>query len=216
MGAATTSEKDVEGLLSVLWVAPLRAKAQLGMRQQVQRQWISALNRRGQRPRTNWTRLKGQPWFKLPFAQNLHSMTEAYFSQCHLGSPVREICTPGSAFGETRSSGHAYSVRRQRESAPRREAPHRLASSRLVSTIPFDLWADGRSRWMASEGGAGLLPIPCSSREHDTVAHLQTSRVQAIAERSGPPQSARGDALGTSYPSPKPVDSSTPRSAPLS
>jgi RNA-directed DNA polymerase len=42
------------------------------VRQQVQRQWISALNRRGQRRRTNWTRLKDRPWFKLPFAQNLH------------------------------------------------------------------------------------------------------------------------------------------------
>jgi hypothetical protein len=41
-----------------------------------------------------------------------------------------------------RSSGHAYSVRRQRESASRREAPHRLTPSRLVPTIPFDLWAD--------------------------------------------------------------------------
>ncbi len=26
----------------------------------------------GQRRRTNWTRLKDRPWFKLPFAQNLH------------------------------------------------------------------------------------------------------------------------------------------------
>ena len=26
---------------------------------------------------------------------------------------------------------------------------------------------------MASEGGAGLLPIPCSSREHNTVAHFK-------------------------------------------
>ena len=44
------------------------------VRQQVQRQWISALNRRGQRRKTNWARLKGQPWFELPFAQNLHPM----------------------------------------------------------------------------------------------------------------------------------------------
>jgi RNA-directed DNA polymerase len=44
------------------------------VRQQVQRQWISALNRRGQRRRTNWTRLKDRPWFELPFAQNLHPM----------------------------------------------------------------------------------------------------------------------------------------------
>src|SRR5713101_4108304 len=69
---------------------------------------------------------------------------------------------------------------------------------------------------MAPEGCAGLLPIPRCSREHDAVAHLQTSRVQAMAECSGPPQSTRTDALGTFYPSPEPVDSSTPRSAPLS
>src|SRR5215469_2319589 len=37
-----------------------------------------------------------------------------------------------------------------------------------------------------------------------------------MAERSGPPQSARQDALGTLHPSLEPVDSSTPRSAPLS
>jgi len=42
------------------------------VRQQVQRQWICALNRRGQRRRTNWTRLQKCPWFQLPFAQNLH------------------------------------------------------------------------------------------------------------------------------------------------
>src|SRR3989449_11517093 len=69
---------------------------------------------------------------------------------------------------------------------------------------------------MAPEGCAGILPIPRSSREHDAVAHLQTSRVQAMAECSGPPQPARTDAVGTFYPSLEPVDSSTPRSAPLS
>src|SRR6266851_6773186 len=69
---------------------------------------------------------------------------------------------------------------------------------------------------MAPEGRAGLLPIPRCSREHDPVAHLQTSRVQALAECSSPPESARRDAVGTSYPSLEPVDSSTPRSAPLS
>ena len=44
--------------------------------------------------------------------------------------------------GETRSSGHAYSVRRRRESAYDRKAPHGLPSSRLVSTILLDLWVD--------------------------------------------------------------------------
>src|ERR1700677_3025058 len=42
--------------------------------------------------------------------------------------------------GETRSRDHAYSVRRRRESAPGRGAPHGLPSSRLVSTILLDLW----------------------------------------------------------------------------
>ncbi len=44
------------------------------VRQQVQRQWISALNRRGQRRKTNWTRLRACPWFELPWAENLHPM----------------------------------------------------------------------------------------------------------------------------------------------
>ena len=42
--------------------------------------------------------------------------------------------------GETRTRGHAYSVRRRRESACDRKAPHRLTSSRLVSTNLLDLW----------------------------------------------------------------------------
>src|SRR5262249_22750249 len=44
--------------------------------------------------------------------------------------------------GETRSSCHAYSVRGARESAALRQAPHGLPSSRLVSTILFDLWVE--------------------------------------------------------------------------
>jgi len=42
--------------------------------------------------------------------------------------------------GETRSRGYAYSVRRRRESALTRQAPHGLPSSRLVSTILLDEW----------------------------------------------------------------------------
>src|SRR6516164_9511353 len=44
--------------------------------------------------------------------------------------------------GETRTRGHAYSVRRRRESACDRQAPHRLKSPRLVSTNLLDLWVD--------------------------------------------------------------------------
>src|ERR1700757_4197939 len=42
--------------------------------------------------------------------------------------------------GETRSSGQAYSLRGARESAVLRQAPHRLPSSRLVSTNLLDEW----------------------------------------------------------------------------
>ena len=46
---------------------------------------------------------------------------------------MRGNCTPGSAW-EDENKRHAYSVRRRRESACDRKAPHRLKSSRLVST----------------------------------------------------------------------------------
>jgi RNA-directed DNA polymerase len=42
------------------------------VRQEVQRQWIHALNRRGQPRQLNWARLKDRSWFDLPFARNLH------------------------------------------------------------------------------------------------------------------------------------------------
>ncbi len=42
--------------------------------------------------------------------------------------------------GGTRSRGYAYSVRPRRESAYGHKAPHGLPSSRLVSTIPLDVW----------------------------------------------------------------------------
>src|ERR1039458_10112035 len=54
--------------------------------------------------------------------------------------------------GETRSSGHAYTVRGARESAALRQAPHGLPSSRLVSTNPFDLWVNvWRQKWAHGE-----------------------------------------------------------------
>ena len=42
------------------------------IRQEVQRQWIHALNRRGHTRQFNWARLKDRSWFELPFAHNLH------------------------------------------------------------------------------------------------------------------------------------------------
>ena len=58
--------------------------------------------------------------------------------------------------GETRSSGHVYSVRRRRESVVWREAPHRLPPSRLVSTVPFDLWAE---RWRRRKATGDMVCV---------------------------------------------------------
>src|ERR1035438_2744855 len=69
---------------------------------------------------------------------------------------------------------------------------------------------------MASEGGAGLLPIPCCSRELDSVAHLLAARLQIVAECFSSSQSTRPGAMGAFVPHLVPVDSPTPCSASLS
>ena len=65
--------------------------------------------------------------------------------------------------GETGSRGHAYSVRRRRESAYDRKAPHGLPSSRLVSTNPLD-------RWLA----AHYPQVPFERYADDVIAHCRT------------------------------------------
>jgi len=67
--------------------------------------------------------------------------------------------------GETGSRGHAYSVRRRRESAYDRKAPPGLPSSRLVSTNPFD-------RWLA----ANYPQVPFERYADDVIAHCRTER----------------------------------------
>ncbi len=67
--------------------------------------------------------------------------------------------------GETRPSGHAYSVRGARESAALRQAPHGLPSSRLVSTIPFDLWM--RRHWSH---------LPFERYADDIIVHCRTEK----------------------------------------
>src|SRR5215469_2645378 len=56
--------------------------------------------------------------------------------------------------GETRTRGHAYSVRRRRESACDRKAPHRLKSSRLVSTNLLDRWVQ---RWRKKQARGDVI-----------------------------------------------------------
>src|SRR6202521_6046783 len=69
---------------------------------------------------------------------------------------------------------------------------------------------------MASEGGAGLLPIPRCPWELDSVARLLAARLQTVAERFSSSQSTRPGALGAPVPHLVPLDSSTPRFASLS
>src|ERR1700688_101568 len=69
---------------------------------------------------------------------------------------------------------------------------------------------------MASEGGAGLLPISRCPRELDSVARLLAARLPIVAECFGSSQSTRPGALGTIAPHLVPVDSTTPRFASLS
>ena len=58
--------------------------------------------------------------------------------------------------GETRSRGYAYSVRRRRESVRARQAPHGLPPSRLVSTIPLDLWVE---QWRRRHGHGDIIIV---------------------------------------------------------
>src|SRR5215469_8119536 len=56
--------------------------------------------------------------------------------------------------GETSTRDHAYSVRRRRESAYDRKAPHRLPLSRLVSTNLLDLWVQ---RWRRKQARGEVI-----------------------------------------------------------
>src|SRR4051812_28233398 len=76
--------------------------------------------------------------------------------KCRLGSPVREICTLGSAWGDEFKS-HARSVRAlARKRQNNSEAPQRATASRLVSTILIDLWAD---RWRHREAVGNVVIV---------------------------------------------------------
>ena len=62
------------------------------------------------------------------------------------GEPGAGNLHAGFCLGRRDQEGHAYSVRRRRESAYDRKAPHGLPSSRLVSTILLDLWFEKKIR----------------------------------------------------------------------
>src|SRR5215470_9639907 len=72
------------------------------------------------------------------------------------GEPARRVL-----LGETRARDHAYSVRCRRESACDRKAPHRLPSSRLVSTNLM------RRDAVSIAGGKVLFALGCDRELHE-------------------------------------------------
>ena len=101
LGATATSDKDAAGLLSILRAAPLRAQAQLGAAG-----GKAAVDTcpQSSRPTTpDELGLVEEPTLvrtAVCSKPTPHDLTDAIVRECHLGSPVREICTPGSAWGD--------------------------------------------------------------------------------------------------------------------
>src|ERR1700726_3350641 len=101
MGATGTSDTDVEGLLSVLWAAPLRAQAQLGTASGTatvdQRLESSRSTTSDELDAPEGSTLVRTAVCSKPTPDGLNDATLA---NVNLGSPVQEICTPGSAWGD--------------------------------------------------------------------------------------------------------------------
>src|SRR6266849_3696365 len=101
MGATGTPEKDVAGLLSVLRAAPLRAQAQVGAAAGTapvdKRLESSGSTTPDELDAPERSTVVQTAVCSKPTPDGLN---DADFSQCHLGSPVRGTCTPGSAWGD--------------------------------------------------------------------------------------------------------------------
>src|SRR5450759_2040166 len=140
MGATGTPDEDVARLLSVLRAASLRAQAQLGTATSTttvdQHPESSRSETSDELDASERSTVVQAAVCSKPTPDGLtkaHNANVIWGARC--GESARRVL-----LGETRSSGHAYSVRGARESAALRQAPHGLPSSRLVSTIPLDVW----------------------------------------------------------------------------
>src|SRR6516162_3244935 len=101
MGATGTSDEDVTRLLSVLWAASLRAQAQLGTAASTAPVDMRLESSRATAP-DELDAAEEMPVVPTAVCSKPtpYGLKDAYFRQCHLGSPVRENCTPGSAWGD--------------------------------------------------------------------------------------------------------------------
>src|SRR5258708_39343621 len=105
------------------------------IRHEVQRHWVHALQRRGQRQRISWVYLSDRPWFELPSARTLQRYETEVFAKVIWGAQCRKSAR-WVLLGETSSRSHARSVRAlARKCQINSEAPQRATASRLVSTI---------------------------------------------------------------------------------
>src|ERR1039457_2470410 len=101
MGATATSDEDVTRLLPVLRAASLRAQTQLGAAT-----GTAPVDKRPESSRsTTSDELDAAARSTVVRAavgskSAPNGLSDAHIRQCHLGSPVREICTPGSAWGD--------------------------------------------------------------------------------------------------------------------
>jgi len=74
--------------------------------------------------------------FELPSARTLHrAVCSGGLRKCHLGSPVQEICTLGSAWGDEFKRPRSLGEGTGAKASDNSEAPQRATASRLVSTI---------------------------------------------------------------------------------
>src|SRR6516225_278163 len=148
MGATGASDEDVARLLSVLRPASLRAQAQLGAAASA-----APVDQRLESSRTETSdeldALEGSPVVQTAVCSEPtpDGLNAAYFSQGHLGSPVRGICTPGSAWGDESKRpcplGEAWARKRLRPQGsaratatkPRPYQPLRSLDGRLACEV---------------------------------------------------------------------------------
>jgi hypothetical protein len=101
MGTAATPDEDVARVLSVLRPPSLGAQAQLGAAAST-----APVDKRLESSGSETSDELDAPE-RSPVVQTAvcskptsHGLTNAHLSECRLGSPVRGICTPGSAWGD--------------------------------------------------------------------------------------------------------------------
>src|SRR5262249_28566808 len=180
MGATGTSDEDATWLLSVLWAAPLRAQAQLGTAASTAPVDMRLESSRATAP----DELDAAE--ELPVVPTAvcskptpYDLNAAYIRQCHLGSPVRENCTPGSAWGDENKRpcllGEASARKRLRPqgSAQAKVIKTRLYQPRSARPPLFAVMAGGNRTILVMRAWASRSRWPfCREKPEQVQIHL--------------------------------------------